>query len=284
MYPRIISHLMDIHHRRKITHKPSLKPYALHRRLATEYLVPNQSGKSAQGISVLEDVGHMKKGWNYGVFLCAILLMIATVSAGTVVSNYQGSNVCKNGKADTFIGFENGVDLTPITTQYSGVVFSPVAPAENWMYGDVINGAWNYPAYWCNGNVWASLEGAESVGGAAGRIDFPNGANYVSVLVSGYPNVVMEAYDASGILIDSAGPTSYNLDTSTMDQLTVEHNGIRYVLIHDTGQYWVIDDLCTDAAGDHPISTPEFPSAFLPVTFIVGILGAVLLIQRTREQ
>jgi len=29
---------------------------------------------------------------------------------------------------------------------------------------------------------------------------------------------------------------------------------------------------------------PEFPSMFLPVTMIIGLLGAVLLIQRTREQ
>jgi hypothetical protein len=29
--------------------------------------------------------------------------------------------------------------------------------------------------------------------------------------------------------------------------------------------------------------TPEFPSAFLPATMIIGFLGAVLLIQRTRE-
>jgi len=29
---------------------------------------------------------------------------------------------------------------------------------------------------------------------------------------------------------------------------------------------------------------PEFPSVFLPVTMIIGFLGAVLLIQRTREQ
>jgi hypothetical protein len=28
---------------------------------------------------------------------------------------------------------------------------------------------------------------------------------------------------------------------------------------------------------------PEFPSAFLPATMIIGVLGAVLLIQRTRE-
>jgi hypothetical protein len=31
-------------------------------------------------------------------------------------------------------------------------------------------------------------------------------------------------------------------------------------------------------------STPEFPSMFLPATTIIGMLGAVLLIQRTREQ
>jgi hypothetical protein len=32
-----------------------------------------------------------------------------------------------------------------------------------------------------------------------------------------------------------------------------------------------------------PWRTPEFPSPFLPATFIIGFLGTVLLIQRTRE-
>jgi hypothetical protein len=31
-------------------------------------------------------------------------------------------------------------------------------------------------------------------------------------------------------------------------------------------------------------STPEFPSLFLPATMIIGFLGAVLYIQRTRER
>jgi hypothetical protein len=31
-------------------------------------------------------------------------------------------------------------------------------------------------------------------------------------------------------------------------------------------------------------NTPEFPSTLLPVAMIIGFLGAVLLIQRTREQ
>lgn len=35
--------------------------------------------------------------------------------------------------------------------------------------------------------------------------------------------------------------------------------------------------------GDPPYPTPEFPSALLPVIVIIGFLGAVLLIQRTKE-
>jgi hypothetical protein len=32
-----------------------------------------------------------------------------------------------------------------------------------------------------------------------------------------------------------------------------------------------------------PVCSPEFPSIFLPGTMIIGFLGAMLLIQRTRE-
>jgi hypothetical protein len=39
----------------------------------------------------------------------------------------------------------------------------------------------------------------------------------------------------------------------------------------------------TGVLKDEPTTAPEFPSAFLPATMIIGFLGAVLLIQRTRE-
>jgi hypothetical protein len=45
---------------------------------------------------------------------------------------------------------------------------------------------------------------------------------------------------------------------------------------------YTIDSLCLKTSID-PSPAPEFPSAFLPVTMILGFLGAVLLIQRTRE-
>jgi hypothetical protein len=40
----------------------------------------------------------------------------------------------------------------------------------------------------------------------------------------------------------------------------------------------------TTIEGGGGSSIPEFPSAFLPATMILGFLGAVLLIQTTREQ
>jgi len=231
---------------------------------------------------VLEDVGHMNKGWKFGIFLIAIFFMIATVSAGTEEPGWTGPNVCRNPGTDTYINFENGVSMNPITTQYSGsgVVFSTVTANTQWLYGQCHD--LNYPGYWCDGNFWAYV--SSFIPHATGRIDFTNGANYVSVLMSAplYP-VTMEAYDASNALIDSASLTSSNYDTHTFDRLTVSHNGIKYVLIHDDGSFWIIDDLCTDATGNTPIRTPEFPSLVLPATMIIGFLGAVLLIRRTKE-
>ncbi|HNX18081.1 MAG TPA: PKD domain-containing protein [Methanoregula sp.] len=173
----------------------------------------------------------------------AVFLMIATVSAGTVEHKYTGPNICKNPGTDTFIDFENGVDLAPVTTQYPGVVFSTEGEPNTWIYGDVTDDDyWNYPLFYCNGHFWTTIPYMKE--SDSGRIDFPNGASYVSVLISGYTDVVMNAYDASGTLVDTAGPIKNNLNTSTMDRLTVEHPGISYVKIHDDGYVWVMDDLC----------------------------------------
>jgi hypothetical protein len=43
----------------------------------------------------------------------------------------------------------------------------------------------------------------------------------------------------------------------------------------------IVDEPITVSCG--PVTAPEFPSVFLPITMIIGFLGAVLLIQRTRE-
>ena len=43
------------------------------------------------------------------------------------------------------------------------------------------------------------------------------------------------------------------------------------------------EPIASDSCQVDTTSVPEFPSLFLPVTMIIGVLGAVLLIQRTRE-
>ena len=54
---------------------------------------------------------------------------------------------------------------------------------------------------------------------------------------------------------------------------------IKYFTLSDN--YVGITKLTIDTGSGLP--APEFPSAFLPATMIIGFLGAVLLIQRTRE-
>ena len=47
-----------------------------------------------------------------------------------------------------------------------------------------------------------------------------------------------------------------------------------------TGKHTNAVEICQQNAN---MSVPEFPSLALPVSMIIGFLGAVLLIQRTRE-
>ncbi len=63
-----------------------------------------------------------------------------------------------------------------------------------------------------------------------------------------------------------------------MTKLTVSAPGMAYVIVHDRGNYFLIDDICTDATGVSQI--PEFPSILLPV---VAALGIMLLMSRRRK-
>jgi len=53
--------------------------------------------------------------------------------------------------------------------------------------------------------------------------------------------------------------------------------------VDDSGKTITSNEATKKWEGEGPILTPEFPSTFLPVTMIIGFLGAVLLIQRTRK-
>jgi hypothetical protein len=144
--------------------------------------------------------------------------------------------------------FETGIEAAEITSSIPGLEFTTTF-ALDWRYADIRTGNYNVDpygtqAYETNGNFFAWL----GVEGDTGRITFTGGtASYLSVLVSTASGVQLDAYDADGNFLAGSGSAPDNTNTGTLTRLTVEADGMAYVDVHDTGNYWNIDDLCTDA-------------------------------------
>lgn len=142
-----------------------------------------------------------------------------------------------------FMDFEDGVDGMPIRSTIPGMTFTTTM-GYDWVYGDIRTGRYNvYPyghaGYECNGNFFAWLGPYQGLG----RIDFTGAtARTVSTLTSTQYGTYLEAYDSDGNLLasDYAGPNTF---TRTMTEITVSASSIAYVIVHDTGNYWLIDDL-----------------------------------------
>ncbi len=183
---------------------------------------------------------------------CEVQTIQATVETGWPAGR---ANICRN-PTDVFIDFEKGIDEVTIESTIPGIKFTTTY-GINWRYGDIRTGKYNvYPyghqGYETNGNFFAWL----GVTGDVGRIDFTEGATYMSVLVSTYSGLKLDAYDKDGNFIATSGWATDNIFTRTFTRLTVEAppgKTIAYIIIHDTGNYWLIDDLCTDAS---PVCIP----------------------------
>ena len=53
----------------------------------------------------------------------------------------------------------------------------------------------------------------------------------------------MDAYDSNDNWLAGSGWATNNLDTGQMTRLSISADNMAYVLVHDTGNYWLIDDL-----------------------------------------
>jgi len=157
--------------------------------------------------------------------------------------------------------FEDGVDRQPIHSNIPGMVFT-TTQGYDWIYGDWRTGEYSGPypngPYYSNGNFFAWLGPNQGTG----RIDFIGAtATYLSVLTSTYSGLTMDAYDVDDNLLASSGWATDNLWTGEMTKLTVAAPNMAYVLVHDTGNYWLIDDL---EIGDLLAEA----KAYLPAEFI----------------
>lgn len=146
----------------------------------------------------------------------------------------------------------------------------------DWIFGDIRTGAYNVNqyqfadasgAYGTNENFFAWL----GEDGDRGRIDFAGeSATYFSMLASASSSgLQLEAYDADGNMVDSVSIDDNlfdfnNGEPAVMTQMTVESiGGISYVEIFDSGNFWTIDDICTDATSPCTLmpGRPKNPSS-----------------------
>ncbi len=154
--------------------------------------------------------------------------------------------------------FETGVDAQPIRSTIAGMNFT-TTNGFDWIYGDVRTGQYNVKSapdssgpYASSGNVFAWLGTRQGYG----RIDFTDSTQKtVGLSYSSLNFTFLEAYDASNTLIKSvSGPG--DLSTGQLGKLSVSGD-ISYVLVHDTENYWLIDDLfVTDGLADAQAKMP----------------------------
>ncbi|MGH7132789.1 MAG: MYXO-CTERM sorting domain-containing protein [Phycisphaerales bacterium] len=173
-------------------------------------------------------------------------------------------------QADIVMSFEEiPGDVQPINNFYTGVTFgssstgSPMVTRRtsigNYNTSNFDDGTSNGSGnFWIFGDVGATsaLDGS----GNDGRISFDNqNATFVTLRYSCSSTFTMEAYTALGVLIDTdSGPANLrvvNNNEAGPGLLRVDWNGVNhiaYVIVHDTGNFWVIDNVVTDATGITP--------------------------------
>jgi len=169
-----------------------------------------------------------------------------------------------------FITFENGTDGAVISSSIPGLEFTNTNGFD-WLYADCRTGNYNCPyppgPYTVNGNIGAWL-GTDQ---GDGRIDFTGGgATYLSVWVSAGEPVQLTAYYTDGQIADSASMQP-NINTGQMANLRVDAppgDVFHYAILSGVGNFWVMDDLSTDADG--------VPNERTPLVFVPGITGSKL--------
>ncbi len=187
-------------------------------------------------------------------------------------------------------------DVQAINNHYTGVTFgsstsgNPLVTRRVGPGGGSYNVS-SYPSgtvygtgqYWVYGVV--GFTSSLDPGGSDGKISFNNqDATYVEIGYSCNSTFTMNAYRADGTQIDTdsggANLRYANGNAGGPGTLRVDWNGtdhIAWVIVHDTGNFWVCDNVQTDATG---VTTGVIP---LPSAAGMGLAGLGLVGLRRRR-
>lgn len=181
------------------------------------------------------------------------------------------------------IDFENGTD-GQLIAGVPGVTFTQQGQ-ETWRYGDSRTGNYNTRSidlgygngsYQHYGNLWAWL--GASTGG--GTIDFTNNdGTWFQTGYASYSSLYLEAFDSSGNLIASTSG-GYNCGASDLCYLRVDAptgQFIDYVRVHDSGNYFLLDNMSGDASG---VNVPDGGSTVALLGISMCGLGALSRLRR----
>lgn len=192
------------------------------------------------------------------------------------------------------ITFEEGLgnDQGMINNQYAGITFQSATNGDPWLYLDHATGNYNTSStngsgsgsYWIHGNVAAWTD----VSGDDGEIAFNNAdATFVELAYSSYGAFYLEAYDINNVLLDSdTGPANTGGGAPGTLQVNSANADIAYVRVHDSGNYWVVDNISTDATGikGGDIKGGDVPEpASVIVWLCLGTIGITLGWYRRRR-
>jgi hypothetical protein len=200
--------------------------------------------------------------------------------------------ISSSSQAAWFLDFEWGLgqDGVQISSGIPGLNFTTTGDFD-WLYADITTNNYNvtsdngstYGGEWffMGGDVFAWLGPNANVG----RIDFASADG--SFFTTGYSSsseFFVEAYDAFDNLIDAtSGPTNWTNSGGTgLEYLTVSSgsNNIAYVLLHDTGNQWLVDNMRGDASDVEDPTIPEPATLFL---LGAGLIGSGVIRRKFRK-
>jgi len=172
---------------------------------------------------------------------------------------------------------------------FSGTIDFEGMPQSYWFYG----GQQNFGNYWAGvdfGPESTILEdqvyGYNSAGYPAHSghavlfsitlpyitATFDTPVDFVSLWYTANSDFVIDAYDASNNLLGSVSGAN-NYGTNSFLQYTSSSSNIKWISMHDSGNYFTIDDFTAPFVSGLPSSVPEPGTMMLLGSGLVGLVG-----------